>query len=80
MEILIFIAVLAVIVAISVIANKESKTCPKCGQWRTTETGRLDSKNMLLENPNPGQKTVINLYRCNNCGNRWEKRVYESTD
>jgi hypothetical protein len=51
METVIFIAVLAVIVAISLINKRRSKTCPKCGQWRATETGRLDSENMLLENP-----------------------------
>lgn len=80
MDILILIAVLTVIVLVTISGHINSRRCPKCDRWRKTTVTRLDSTDILLEHPGNGVKTVIYVYKCNQCGNRWEGRDYESTD
>jgi predicted RNA-binding Zn-ribbon protein involved in translation (DUF1610 family) len=79
-EAIIFIAVVAVCVALVLVAQIQSRTCPKCGNWRKTKTFRLDSSNMLLPHPVSGERTVINIYKCQKCGHRWEEQDSEGIE
>lgn len=78
--ILIVVFVLYVVILIIVSSNISVKTCSKCREWDQTEVITLDSSKILLEDSTSGKKRVITVYKCKNCGNKWETDEYEDVD
>lgn len=76
MNFLIIILILFILIIASYFSHsewQERKRCPNCNSLDTEQLSKIDSRDVLLQ-----ENTVVYIYECNNCCNKFSKIDYEN--
>jgi hypothetical protein len=76
-----FAFVIVFLVHLSLSERKQTRTCPKCGEWwRVDRINRFDSSDLLLPPAIGSDISVIYKLKCKHCGHSWDVLTYETNN
>ena len=76
-----FALVIVFLVHLGVSERKQTRTCPKCGEWWSVDrVNRLDSSDQLLPPAIGNNISVVYKLKCKRCEHSWDVLTYETND
>ena len=76
-----FAVMIVFVIHLSLSERKQTRTCPKCGEWWSVDkVNRFDSTDCLLPPAIGTNISVIYKLKCKRCGHSWEVLTYETND
>jgi hypothetical protein len=77
----VFLMVIVFGIHMDLIKRKQTRTCPKCGEWwKVEKINRLDSSAILLPTLIGNDISVVYQLRCKRCNHSWDVLTYETRD